>query len=158
MRVEATSKLLLGFTSGLAFGALLEKGGLARHETIMAQLRLRDRRVAAAMATAAAAGGVGIYALERAGLTKRSVKPLQPVAIVVGAALFGAGLATLGYCPGTGVAAAGAGRRDAVAGVLGMLAGAIAFTNVYPKLKPLLEAGNRGKLTLPQAIGRTNAG
>lgn len=151
MRVAPIHELALGLGTGIAFGALLEKGGVARHETIVDQLLLRDARVATVMGTAAAAGAVGVHALERAGLTKLSVKPLQPVGIVGGAMLFGAGLALLGYCPGTSLAAAGAGRRDALAGVLGMLAGAVLFTQLYPRVKERLEAGNQGKVTLPRA-------
>lgn len=149
MRVDPLGRLLLGLGSGVAFGALLEKGGVARHDAIVRQLRFRDGRVATVMGTAAAVGALGVHALARAGATELSVKPLQPVAIVGGGVLFGAGVALLGYCPGTSLAAAGAGRRDALAGVLGMLAGAIAFTQLYPHLKARLEAGNQGKVTLP---------
>ncbi|MDO9016386.1 MAG: YeeE/YedE thiosulfate transporter family protein [Deltaproteobacteria bacterium] len=150
MRVDPIGKLLLGLGTGVAFGALLEKGGVARHDMIVRQLLLHDGRVATVMGTAAAVGAVGVYALERAGKTQLSVKPLQPVAIVGGGVLFGAGVALLGYCPGTSLAAVGAGRRDAVAGVLGMLAGAVVFTWLYPRFKAQLEAGNQGKVTLPE--------
>jgi len=61
-------------------------------------------------------------------------------------------VAIQGYCPGTTVAALGEGRRDALAGVVGMLMGAGAFVALYPKLKPLIAAGgDYGKLTLPAA-------
>jgi len=151
MRVDPFGRLLLGLGSGVAFGALLEKGGVARHDAIVRQLLFRSGRVATVMGTAAAVGALGVHALERRGLTKLSVKPLQPVAVVGGGVLFGVGLALLGYCPGTSLAAAGAGRRDAVAGVLGMLAGAVAFTQLYPRVKTHLEAGDQGKVTLPVA-------
>lgn len=151
MRIDPYGKLLLGLGSGVVFGALLEKGGVARHDAIVQQLLLRDGRVATVMGTAAAVGALGVHALERAGMTRLSVKPLQPVAIVGGGVLFGAGVALLGYCPGTSLAAAGAGRRDAVAGVLGMLAGAVAFTHLYPRLKARLQEGDQGKVTLPEA-------
>ena len=151
MRVDPIGKLLLGLGSGVVFGALLEKGGVARYEAITSQLLLRDGRVATVMMTAAAVGALGVHALARAGLTELSVKPLQPVAIVSGGVLFGAGVALLGYCPGTSLAAAGAGRRDAMAGVLGMLAGAVVCTQLYPHLKERREAGNQGKVTLPDA-------
>jgi len=57
----------------------------------------------------------------------------------------------IGYCPSTSLAAVGEGRRDAIAGVLGMLAGAALFIRSYPKIKPALEAGDRGKVTIPKA-------
>jgi hypothetical protein len=45
----------------------------------------------------------------------------------------------------------GEGRRDAVAGALGMLAGAALFVRAYPTIEPVLGAGDYGKVTLPRA-------
>lgn len=151
MRVDSPRDLALGLGSGLVFGALLEKGGAARYENVQGQLLLMTPRVAQLMATAIAVGGIGVHALERAGLAHLSVKPLRPRALVAGGTLFGAGLALLGYCPGTTVAAAGAGRRDALVGVAGMLTGAIAFTQLHPYVKRHLDADDRGAITLPSA-------
>ena len=68
----------------------------------------------------------------------------------LGGVIFGAGMALLGYCPGTGVAAFGDGSRHALFGVLGMLVGAALFAEVYPWLKSeLLGIGDLGKATLP---------
>jgi uncharacterized protein len=151
MRHESFGKLLLGLGTGAAFGALLHKGGADTSDAIVAQLLGRDFRIAKLMGTAIAVGGLATHALVRAGKSKLEVKPLKLGSIVVGGTLFGAGLAAFGYCPGTGVAAAGAGRRDAIAGVLGMLAGAALFVRVFPRIKPVIEAGDRGKVTLPSA-------
>jgi uncharacterized membrane protein YedE/YeeE len=153
--MPAESKLL-GLATGMVFGALLQRGRLTRHEVILDQLLMRDGRVGTVMSWAMAVGAAGIHALVRRGLTKTRVKPLQPGAIAGGAVLFGSGLAVLGYCPGTTVAAAGEGHRDAIAGVAGMLAGAAAFVALEPTIRPLLEAGgNYGKLTLPVASHTT---
>jgi uncharacterized membrane protein YedE/YeeE len=153
MQVASPGTLTAGLASGIAFGALLEKGGAARYETVEGQLLLDDFRVARLMGTAIATGALGMHALTRAGVTEPSIKPLHPRAQLAGGVLFGLGMTLLGYCPGTGVAAAGAGRRDAMVGVLGMLAGAIVFTRIYPRVKARLEADARGTLTLPQATG-----
>ena len=69
---------------------------------------------------------------------------------MLGGTIFGAGMAILGYCPGTGVAAVGQGEKEAAAGVMGMLGGALAFVKFYPVLKPLIEKGGLGKRTLPE--------
>lgn len=151
MRVEPTKKLVLGLTSGAAFGALLQKGQLASYDVILDQLLLRDGRVGKVMGTAIAVGAIGVHRLIRTGHAKLDIKPLKLGGIVPGAVLFGVGLSLLGYCPGTALAALGEGRRDAVAGVLGMLTGAALFVKAYPKLEPMLEAGNLGKVTLPAA-------
>ena len=104
---DSNGKRLLGLLTGVAFGALLQRGRLARYDVILGQLLLRDGRVVKAMGSAVAVGAIGVHALIRRGLTKKEIKPMKVGGIVGGAALFGAGLALLGYCPGTAVAAAG---------------------------------------------------
>ena len=148
MRVESAGKLLLGLFSGAAFGALLRRGHASRSDLIMRQLQLEDASIVKIMATAVAVGAAGVHALARAGRGKIDVKPLQLGGIVGGGLVFGTGLALLGYCPGTSLAAVGEGRRDALAGVLGMLAGAGLFVQAYPALEPLISAGDRGKVSL----------
>jgi len=151
--LESTGKRLLGLATGLAFGALLQRGRVSRYEVILGQLLFRDGRVVKTMATAVAVGAVGIHALVRKGVTTKEVKPMKVGGVVIGALLFGAGLAVAGYCPGTSVVAAGEGRRDALATVLGMLAGAGAFVTIYPKRAPVLDAGgDLGKRTLPPVL------
>lgn len=151
MRVEAPGKLMLGLGTGVAFGALLQKGRVAKYEVIVDQLLLRDATVAKVMGTAIAVGAVGVHALVQSGRASYDIKPLRLVSILGGAVLFGSGLAVSGYCPGTTIAAVGEGRRDAIAGLLGMLAGAALYVRAYPKLKPALEVGDRGKVTIPKA-------
>jgi uncharacterized protein len=148
---DSNGMRLLGLATGLVFGALLQRGRLARYDVIVGQLLFEDARVLKTVASAIAVGTIGIHVLERKGLTqKKSIKPMKVGGVVAGAALFGAGLALLGYCPGTSVAAVGEGHRDALAGVLGMLAGAGAFVALHPRLVPLLDAGgDLGKATLP---------
>jgi uncharacterized protein len=152
MSLTSWSGRALGLVTGAAFGALLQRGQLAKSEIIVGQLLLRDARIVKTMATAVAVGGVAVHALAKRGLTKKDIKPMKTGGVALGAVLFGAGLALFGYCPGTSVAALGAGRRDALAGVLGMLAGAGAFVALYPKLAPALEAGDLGKATLPSVL------
>jgi hypothetical protein len=124
----------------------------------MGQLRFTDGRVIKAMSSAVVVGALAFRALAERGLARPTVKPMKVGGIVGGSLLFGAGLAALGYCPGTSVAAMGEGRRDAIAGVAGMLAGAAAFVALYPRLAPLIDAGgDYGKVTLPALTGRARA-
>jgi hypothetical protein len=148
MRIAPFGKLALGLATGVAFGTLLRKGRASKYELIMDQLLLRDGSIGTLMGTAIAVGALGVHALVRSGRAKLEIKPLQLGGVVGGGVAFGAGLAVLGYCPGTSLAALGEGKRDAIAGVLGMLAGALLYVRVYPALKPFIEAGDHGKLTL----------
>jgi uncharacterized protein len=144
-------RLLLGLLTGIAFGFLLQKGRAAKFHVIMGQFLLKDWTVVKIMATAVAVGAVGVYVLVQAGVATLHVKPAQFGGVIAGGVLFGIGIALLGYCPGTSVAACGEGRRDAMVGVLGMLFGAGAYVALYPMLRPVIEAGaDWGKVTLPQ--------
>lgn len=146
-----TGKKILGLATGLVFGALLQRGKVARHQVVHDQLTLRDHHVAKVMGTAIGVGAAGLWALQREGLADPEVKPLKVGGIVGGAVLFGTGLAVLGYCPGTSLAAVGEGNQDALLGTLGMLAGAAAFVAFYPAVVPAIEAGgDLGKVTLPK--------
>lgn len=150
MKKESLGKILLGLGTGTLFGFFLHKGSASEHHAISGQLRLRDSSVLKIMGTATAVGAMGTQILMRLGLTKAKVKPLNTGGIVLGGTLFGTGMAILGYCPGTNMAAMGKGHKDAVAGMIGMFVGALAFVRLYPSLKPLIEKGSMGKRTLPE--------
>jgi uncharacterized membrane protein YedE/YeeE len=151
---DTPGRLVLGLVTGIAFGFLLQKGHVTKHTVIARQLLLRDFTVVKVMATAVAVGAVGVYALHAAGLTALHIKAAQMGGILAGALLFGIGLALLGYCPGTTVAAAGEGNRDALPGLLGMFAGAALFVALYPQVQPLRTAiADLGKTTWPQWFG-----
>ena len=65
----------------------------------------------------------------------------------------GTGWAISGFCPGTGLVAAGAGRKDALPFILGGLVGALIFTLAYGSLKTtfLFNKIGGGKATLAVA-------
>jgi hypothetical protein len=74
--------------------------------------------------------------------------------VLLGAVLFGVGLAVIGYCPGTGMAGSGEGARDAMVGVLGMIAGAGIYVAADNWLEPIaLALGDLGKVTVPELLG-----
>lgn len=146
--MNESTRNALGMVTGLLFGALLQRGGLADSRTILGQLNGNDARVAKTMGTAVAVGALGHRWLHRRGLATDEPKPMNPVGLVGGAVLFGAGMALSGYCPGTAAAAAGSGRREGLWAMGGMLAAATVFVATYPRLKKAIEAGTLGRVTL----------
>lgn len=151
---DSPERLLLGLLTGVVFGFLLQKGRVAKFPVIVGQFLLKDWTVVKVMGTAVLVGSVGVHALVSAGQAQLHVKPFLLGGVLVGGVCFGVGMAVYGYCPGTGVAACGEGKPDAMAGVLGMLAGALAFVVAFPALQPLIKGlGDLGKLTLPEATG-----
>jgi hypothetical protein len=149
--VSDAKTLVLGGLTGLVFGFLLQRGGLTRFRTILGQVLLRDFTMLRVMLTAMVVGGVGIYGLRAAGMdVTLHVKSTAVLGNALGGLVFGLGMAVLGYCPGTGVAALGDGSRHALPGVLGMLVGAGLYAEAYPWLAAnVLRVGTEGKITLP---------
>lgn len=151
---DTPERLLLGLVTGVLFGFLLQKGRVAKFHVIVGQFILKDWTVAKVMGTAVVVGSVGVYALVSSGQANLHVKPFLLAGVLLGGVCFGVGMAVYGYCPGTGVAACGEGKPDAMVGVLGMLAGALAFVVAFPALQPVIKGlGDMGKLTLPEATG-----
>ena len=96
---------------------------MTKYPIIVGQFLLRDFTVLKTMLTAVVVGGIGVYTLRAFGLASLHVKPAQLVAVSRGGLVFGVGMVLLGYCPGTGVAAAAEGKTDALLGVVGMMCG-----------------------------------
>ena len=150
---DSATKLILGLVTGLVFGLLLQKGRVAKYEVLTGQFLFRDWTVAKVMGTAILVGALGVQLLVAGGLATLHVKAAQIGAVVLGGVLFGVGVAVLGLCPGTSVAALGEGRRDALAGLSGMLAGAIVFVLSTPLVKTIRGWSDLGKITLPEVTG-----
>jgi uncharacterized protein len=148
---DPLSKILLGLLTGLLFGFFLQKAHVTKRDVIVGQFRLRDFTVMKTMLTAICVGGIGVYLLKTMGLAQLHVKPAQLGAVVLGGLIFGVGMVVLGYCPGTGVAAAAEGKKDAWFGVLGMMAGALIFAEIYAPLQDtLMKVWDFGPVTLPE--------
>ena len=152
---ESPADLTYGLLTGILFGFLLQRGGVTRFRVIVGQFLLRDNTVLKTMLSAVVVGSIGIWAMHSVGNVSLHVKAVTLLANVVGGVLFGFGMALLGYCPGTGVAALGdGGSRQVVMGVLGMLVGAALFAELYPgTLAKVLSVGNYGKITFPELTG-----
>ena len=147
--------LLLGGLTGLVFGFLLQRGGVTRFDVIVGQFLLKDFTMIKIMLTAVVVGGAGIYAMRASGIELAlHIKSAALLANALGGLIFGVGMAIAGYCPGTGVAAIGAGSRHAIPTVLGMVFGAAAFAEVYPWVKAnVLGVGSMGKATFETLTG-----
>lgn len=147
-------QLLLGLLFGVAFGFLLQKGGVAKFHILIGVLLLEDFTVVKVMLTAIIVGCIGIFSLYGLGLVKLHIKPTRYAANIIGGLVFGVGFALLGYCPGTGAAALGQGNWDALAGVAGLILGSYVFAEASGWLgKTLMKVGERGKLMLPEVVG-----
>jgi len=144
-----------GLLVGLVFGFLLQKGQVAKYAVIVGQFLFVDYTVLKVMLTAIVVGGIGVYAMLQLGLIEGlMIKPAYLAGVGVGGLIFGVGMSSLGYCPGTCVAAAGSGSRHALFGILGGVFGAGVYTEIYPLIDHnFLQLADYGKITFPEMLG-----
>lgn len=142
--------LILAF--GFLFGAILQSAKLNRYNTISGMARLEDFTVAKAIAVAVGVGAMLLSIEIGLGLASFHVKPILLTGIAVGGLIFGAGMAILGYCPGTLPISLGEGSMDALVGIIGGICAGIVYTLIQPFIQGML-GPDLGKHSLHSATG-----
>ena len=152
--VGAPASLLIQAAAfGLAFGFLLQKGGVAKYHILIGVLLLEDFTVVKVMLSAIVTGMVGVYLLGRLGVLEPRVKETVYGANILGGLIFGVGFGLIAYCPGTDASAVGQGNFDAIVGILGMGVGSYLFALSSKVSSGTVSTwGKRGKLTLPDLL------
>lgn len=145
---------VLGLVTGILFGVFLQKGRVLRFDKQVGAMLLKDMTILKFMLSAIVVGMVGIQILAGMGVIALSHKAMNVGAVVIGGALFGCGWAVMGFCPGTSLGALGEGRWHAVFAIIGMVAGAALYAELYPFLKTTVLAWKDfGRIGLPGALG-----
>ncbi|MFA7061705.1 MAG: YeeE/YedE thiosulfate transporter family protein [Pedobacter sp.] len=153
LHVDAAPELIAGAMFGLAFGVLLQKGGVGKFHVLIGQLLLQDFTVAKVMLTAIVVGMIGIFTLHHFAKVNLHIKPTRIGSNIIGGLLFGAGFALMGYCPGTAAVALGQGNWDALFGMAGLIAGSWMFVELSGWTKRTIENwGDLGKVLLPDLL------
>jgi uncharacterized membrane protein YedE/YeeE len=149
----SAKELALAALFGLAFGFLLQKGGVAKFNVLIGVLLLEDFTVVKVMMSAIIVGMLGIFTLHALGKVKLHIQPTRLGAQILGGLTFGVGFALLAYCPGTGAAALGQGNWDALFGIAGLMAGSYLFAELSEPLSRTVQKwGEKGKLTFPDVL------
>lgn len=130
-------QIILAIVLGLAFGVALEKAQAANPQKIINMLRLKDFHLMKVILFAIGFSSLLLFillALNVIDAGHLSVKTSYS-GVVIGGAILGIGFAISGYCPGTGVVAAGTGRKDALIFILGGLLGAFVYMLIFGSIK-----------------------
>ncbi|WP_457650131.1 DUF6691 family protein [Profundibacter sp.] len=144
--------IFLAIVIGAAFGFVLDRIGTTNPNWIFKMLNLTNLHLAKTILMAIGVGSVLMFVGQMAGFVNvghMSVKTAY-VGVAVGGLIMGFGWAFSGYCPGTSVAAAASGRKDALFFIAGGLLGAAAYMVSYASIKGtfLMDKIAGGKVTL----------
>lgn len=137
---------------GFLFGSILQYAKLNRYDTISGMATLENLAVAKAIAVAIGIGAILINIEIALGFASYHPKPFLLGGIVLGGLIFGAGMAILGYCPGTLAISLGEGSLDALTGIIGGLLGGLVYTLLLPVIHPILHP-DYGSITLNSLVG-----
>jgi hypothetical protein len=148
------AQIVLGLLFGMAFGFLLQKGGVTDYNVIIGQLLLTDFTVLKLMLSAVIVGMIGFHLLKHFGFVQSHAAEGSIGSNVIGGLIFGIRFALLGYCPGIVAGAAGTGALDAlVGGMVGLVIGAGFFAELYPLLRTrALVWGQFPAMTVPEYL------
>jgi uncharacterized membrane protein YedE/YeeE len=146
--------LMIALGIGVAFGFALERAGLGSARKLTGQFFLRDFTVVKVMFSAIVTAMLGTFWLGRIGAIDFAflyVPDTHLLPQLAGGAIFGAGFALAGLCPGTSCVSAATGRGDGLAVVAGLFAGITVTGLAFAPLQAFYESGG-GAWTLPQLL------
>ena len=121
----------------------------------MVLARLEDFAVLKAIAIAVGLGIIILGIETGMGISTFHIKPFIIGGILLGGLIFGAGMAILGYCPGTLPISLGQGSLDAFVGIIGGLFGGLVYTLILPSISGIL-GPDLGSISINSLMG-TNA-
>jgi hypothetical protein len=147
-------ELFFAILIGLFFGFVLQKSGAANPQRILGMLRLKDFHLMKTIFLGIGLSSLLLFLLMALGGINTSHLSVKTAyfGVILGGGIMGMGWALSGFCPGTGIVAAGALRKDALFFILGGLVGAWIFIGIYGSLAStaLFEKIGGGKATLAE--------
>jgi len=144
--------VLLGLTMGLVFGVALEKSRVMEPGVLVGQFQFRNFTMLKMFLAATITGLVALAVLNGAFGVALHPKTFALGPVLVGGLILGVGIALAGACPGTALAQAGAGYRDAWAVIAGGIGGAIVFGYFKGPIDAVLDWGSFGKITFADLL------
>jgi len=146
----------LALLIGVGFGFALERAGFSSSRRLAGVFYFTDMAVVKVMFSALITAMLGLYYLVAFGwihLDQIFLMPTVYGAQIAGGLLFGVGFVMGGWCPGTAAAGVAAGRIDALVFLAGTIGGSILFNELFPVIRSLSTAGDRGVQMVYDTLG-----
>jgi len=153
--ISQSANLLLALVIGVAFGFILERGGLGNARKLVGQFLLKDLTVFKVMFSAILTAMLGLYLLAQLGLFNLDLVAFPDsywLPQVTAGLLLGAGFAIAGYCPGTTLVGMATGKRDALYCFAGLFLGSWLFSLVFDWIALFYQSGHLAEDHLSQVL------
>lgn len=154
--ISEVQNLWLAIPTGFLLGLALQLAGFTDGRKIGRAFYFNDADVPIVMFTAIITGMLGLWGLGLIGyldISKVFFLPTYLAPVIVGGLLFGIGMVTGGYCPGTALASIMAGKLDALVFLVGFFIGSLLFGDLFPIWETFYKSDFRGVLRLDQVFG-----
>lgn len=153
--ISDEQNLIAAAILGFGFGFILQRTGFTDGRKIARVFYLKEIDVPIVMFSAIVTASLGLWGLSLIGLIDISKVYLLPTFLapmVVGGLLFGVGMVTGGYCPGTAAASVSTGKLDALVFLVGFFAGSLIFGDLFPIWEHFYASDDRGTWRLDQML------
>ena len=122
---------------GTLFGFVLHRVGASNPQLIINMLRLKNFHLMKTILLSISVASVLLFIGMAVGFVNPGHLSIKTASwgVLIGGGILGMGWALSGYCPGTGVAAIGAGRKDVLFFLSGGLIGAWFYMLIYVYIK-----------------------
>ncbi len=153
--LTGAASLYGGLLVGILWGVVLSKSRVCKYEVVTSLFRFRDFTVFRVGSVVMIVGMVLIYLFKDFGVIELYIPKTVILPQMLGGLLFGAGIAIMGYCPGTAAVAVGEGALDAIPALAGMIVGSVIYAEFFhDKWKDtFLKIGDLGRVTFADLLG-----
>ena len=154
--ISEALNLWLAIPIGFVFGFALFHAGFTDGRRIAWAFYFKDVGVPIVMFSAIVTGMLGLWGLSLVGwldISEVYMLPTYLVPMAIGGLLFGVGMVTGGYCPGTAVASIATGKLDALVFIGGFLIGSLIFGDFFPVWGDFYNSNYLGAFRLDQWLG-----
>lgn len=149
---QAHGSVALVFLIGVMFGGIVQYSRVDKFEKIAGFAMLKDTIVPKMLFLAVGISSIAIYFMVEGGIATHHIKPLYLPGLIIGGILFGASMAILGKCPGTGPVSIAEGRIDVLVGAIGGIFGGLVFTLFYDDIFKPLQGESLGTTILTDLV------
>ena len=151
-----STNLTIALSIGIGFGFALEQAGFSSSRKLVGMFYGYDTTVLKVFFTAALVALLGSQVLSYFGLLDMNLVFVNHYFVwptIVGGLIMGAGFIIGGFCPGTGFSALAIGKIDALFYILGGLAGAFLFAELYPFISDFANSSAKGPVKINEWLG-----